>query len=87
MVLDRVNRVAYACLSARTDLEVLAEAARVLDYEPIAFVAVDADGVPVYHTNVLMCIGGDFAVLCEAAIGDAGQRAAVRRAWRRPATR
>jgi hypothetical protein len=79
MVLDRVNRVAYACLSARTDLEVLAEAAQLLDYEPIAFVAADAGGVPVYHTNVLMCIGGDFAVLCEAAIGDAGQRAAVRR--------
>ncbi len=79
MVLDRVNRVAYACLSARTDLEVLAEAAQLLDYEPIAFAAADADGVPIYHTNVLMCVGGDFAVLCEAAIGDAGQRAAVRR--------
>jgi hypothetical protein len=79
MVLDRVNRIAYACLSPRTDLEVLAEAARVLDYEPIAFAAVDADGVPVYHTNVLLCIGRDFAVLCEEAISDAGQRAAVHR--------
>lgn len=79
MVLDRVNRIAYACLSARTDVEVLAEAAHLLDYEPIAFVAVDADGVPVYHTNVLMCIGTDFAVLCEEAISDAGQRAAVHR--------
>ena len=79
MVLDRVNRVAYACLSPRTDLEVLAEAAQVLDYEPIAFAAVDAGGVPVYHTNVLMCVGADFAVLCEEAISDAGQRAAVRR--------
>jgi len=79
MVLDRVNRVAYACLSARTDVEVLAEAARVLDYEPIAFVAVDANGVPVYHTNVLMCLGADFAVLCEEAISDVAQRAAVHR--------
>jgi hypothetical protein len=79
MVLDRVNRVAYACLSARTDVEVLAEAARVLDYEPIAFVAVDANGMPVYHTNVLMCLGTDFAVLCEEAISDAAQRAAVHR--------
>lgn len=79
MVLDRVNRVAYACLSARTDVEVLVEAARVLDYEPIAFVAVDANGMPVYHTNVLMCLGTDFAVLCEEAISDAAQRAAVHR--------
>jgi len=82
MVLDRANRVAYACLSPRTDLEVLAEAAQLLDYDPIAFAAVDAGGVPVYHTNVLMCIGGDFAVLCEEAISDAGQRAAVRRRLR-----
>lgn len=79
MVLDRVNRIAFACLSPRTDLEVLAEAAQLLDYEPLAFAAVDAAGVPVYHTNVLMCIGGDFAVLCEEAISDAGQRTAVRR--------
>lgn len=79
MVLDRVNRVAYACLSARTDVEVLAEAARVLDYEPVAFVAVDANGMPVYHTNVLMCLGTDFAVLCEEAISDTAQRAAVHR--------
>ncbi|NHA14250.1 citrulline utilization hydrolase CtlX [Thioalkalivibrio sp. XN279] len=79
MVLDRVNRVAYACLSPRTDAEVLAEAARLLDYEPIAFLATDAEGIAVYHTNVMMCLGADFAVLCEQAIGDPGQRAAVRR--------
>jgi hypothetical protein len=79
MVLDRVHRVAYACLSPRTDLEVFAEAAQLLDYEPIAFAATDGDGVPVYHTNVLMCVGSDFAVLCEEAIADAGQRSAVRR--------
>jgi hypothetical protein len=79
MVLDRVHRIAYECLSPRTDLEVLAEAARLLDYEPLAFAATDADGVPIYHTNVLMSVGADFAVLCEEAIRDAGQRAAVRR--------
>jgi len=78
MVLDRVNRVAYACLSPRTDLEVFAEAAQLLDYEPVAFVGTDADGVAVYHTNVLMSVGRDFAVLCEEAIDDPGQRAAVR---------
>lgn len=79
MVLDRANRVAYACLSPRTDPGVLAEAARLLDYEPLAFAAADEAGVPVYHTNVMMSIGRDFAVVCEEAISDAGQRAAVRR--------
>jgi hypothetical protein len=79
MVLDRVHRVAYACLSPRTDLELLAEVAQLLDYEPVAFDAVDARGMQIYHTNVLMCVGGDFAVLCEEAISDAGQRTAVRR--------
>ncbi|MGD9387870.1 MAG: arginine deiminase-related protein [Gammaproteobacteria bacterium] len=78
MVLDRVNRVAYACLSPRTDAGVLAEAARALDYEPLAFVAADDEDVPVYHTNVMMCIGSDFAVVCEESIQDPGQRAAVR---------
>jgi hypothetical protein len=79
MVLDRVHRVAYACLSPRTDVEVLAEAAQVLGYDPVAFVAADAEGVPIYHTNVMMSIGTDFAVLCEDAIRDTAQRAAVRR--------
>lgn len=78
MVLDRVNRVAYACLSARTDVAVLAEAAHLLDYEPLAFTATDADGVPVYHSNVMMCVGADFAVVCEEAITDQQQRRAVR---------
>lgn len=78
MVLDRVHRVAYACLSPRTDVEVLGEACRVLGYEPLAFTAVDAAGIPVYHTNVLMSIGTDFAVVCEESIAQAGQREAVR---------
>lgn len=79
MVLDRAHRVAYACLSPRTDAGVLAEAARLLDYEPLAFAAADESGVPVYHTNVMMCVGSSFAVVCEEAISDAGQRDAVRR--------
>ncbi|MEJ2515862.1 MAG: arginine deiminase-related protein [Gammaproteobacteria bacterium] len=78
MVLDRVNRVAYACVSPRTHVDTLAAACQLLGYEPLAFAAVDADGVAVYHTNVLMSIGADFAVLCEDAISEAGQREAVR---------
>jgi hypothetical protein len=77
MVLDRVNHIAYACLSSRTNLEVLGEFAQRMGYEVIAFDAVDKDGVPIYHTNVLMNIGEELAVICDAAIPRDEQRLAV----------
>jgi hypothetical protein len=79
MVLDRVNRVAYACLSPRTDLDLIAEFGQRLEYEPVAFAASDATGVPIYHTNVMMALGEGFAVLCAEAIDDAAQSDAVLR--------
>lgn len=77
MVLDRVNRIAYACLSSRTHLDVLGEFAQRMDYDVVAFEAVDRDGVPIYHTNVLMNVGEDLAVICAAAITRDDQRKAV----------
>src|SRR5262249_29645307 len=68
LVLDRVHRIAYACVSPRTDLDVLGDFAQQLDYEVVAFEACDASGVPIYHTNVLMSVGAHFAVVCPAAI-------------------
>lgn len=68
LVLDRVNRIAFACISARTDLDVLGDFAQQLDYEIVAFEAADAAGVAIYHTNVLMCVGTRFAAVCSAAI-------------------
>jgi len=76
LVLDRVNHIAYACVSPRTNLEVLDEFAQSMNYEIIAFEATDRSGVPVYHTNVLMSIGTQFAAVCTEAIR-ADQRAAV----------
>ncbi|MGD9841648.1 MAG: citrulline utilization hydrolase CtlX [Steroidobacteraceae bacterium] len=76
LVLDRINRIAYACVSPRTDLDVLGEFAQRLDYELISFAATDANGVPIYHTNVLMSIGTRFAVLCTEVIAEP-ERAAV----------
>jgi hypothetical protein len=76
LVLDRVGRVAYACISPRTDLDVLGDFAQRLDYEIVAFEAFDAAGAPIYHTNVLMCIGARFAVICSACIRE-DERAAV----------
>lgn len=77
MVLDRVNRIAYACLSSRTQLDALGDFAQQMDYEVIAFDAVDRDGVPIYHTNVLMNVGESLAVVCDAAIERDDQRVAV----------
>jgi hypothetical protein len=77
VVLDRPHRVAYACPSPRTDLDVLGEFAQILDYDLVTFEASDADGKAVYHTNVVMAIGTGVAVVCGAAIGNAVHRAAV----------
>jgi hypothetical protein len=77
MVLDRVNRIAYACLSSRTHLDVLGDFAQRMDYDVVAFEGVDRDGVPIYHTNVLMNVGEKLAVICDAAIPRDDQRKAV----------
>ena len=77
LVLDRVARIAYACLSPRTHLDALGDFAQQLDYELLTFEAADATGLPIYHTNVVMAIGTRFAVVCGAVIGDASQREAV----------
>ena len=57
LVLDHIERTAYACISPRTHPEVVQEWAKELGYEAIVFSAVDRAGVPFYHTNVLMCVG------------------------------
>jgi len=77
MVLDRVNRIAYACSSSRTQLDVLGEFAQRMAYDVVAFDAFDTNGVPIYHTNVLMNIGEKLAVVCDAAISNKEQRDAV----------
>lgn len=76
LVLDHRERAAYACLSPRTDAAVLAEWCRELGYEPVAFDAADRGGVPLYHTNVLLCIGERLAVVGSEAIA-AAQRGQV----------
>lgn len=68
MVLDRVNRVAYACLSPRTHYAALEEFCRRLDYLPVAFQACDASGQDIYHTNVVTSIGSCVALVCFEAV-------------------
>jgi hypothetical protein len=70
MVLDRENKIAYACLSPRTDKDVLDLFCSQSGYTPVLFHAVDQNGMDIYHTNVLMCIGSSFAVICLDSIKD-----------------
>jgi len=68
LVLDRCNRVAYACLSPRTHPAVVEDWAQQMGYEYVTFDASDRNGVPYYHTNVMMCIGARMAVLGTCAM-------------------
>lgn len=83
LVLDRPNRVAYACLSSRTHLDVLGDFTQQLDYDVVAFDAVDSDGAPIYHTNVMMNVGEGLAVICDECIPRDEQRDAVLQSLRR----
>ena len=78
MVLDHVSRVAYAARSHRADITVLERFCTDFNYEPMAFDAVDSDGVPVYHTNVLACVGTDVAMIALDMIPDEARRKQVR---------
>lgn len=78
LVFDRMNRVAFACLSPRTNPDVLAEYSLRTGYKTVLFRAVDETGKAVYHTNVLMSIGDTFAVVCLQAIQDLDERLMVR---------
>ena len=78
MVLDHVSRVAYTARSHRADVAVLERFCTDFTYEPMAFDAVDAEGVPVYHTNVIACIGTEVAMIALEMIPDEARREQVR---------
>lgn len=71
MVMDHKNKIIYACISERTHPQLLIEFAKDNNYTVIQFTAKDRSGLPVYHTNVLMCIGNKFCVICEEVIEEA----------------
>lgn len=65
---DHVNRVAYAALSPRTDKELFEKLCKKIGYKPFSFQAHDRAGTEIYHTNVMMCMGEKFAVICAESI-------------------
>lgn len=68
LVLDHVHRLAYASRSARTDESLVRIWAQQMNFESIVFDAAGSDGIPIYHTNVLLSIGSQWAVVCTEAI-------------------
>jgi hypothetical protein len=77
MVLDRVNRVAYASLSPRTDGSLLSEVCERLNYRAVTFRSHGRSGREIYHTNVMMCVADDVAVVCLDAITAGAERERV----------
>jgi hypothetical protein len=77
MVLDRENKIAYACISPRTNEKVLDEFCRIKNYKPVTFIATDNNGVDIYHTNVMMCVADKFVVICLDAIKNENERKKV----------
>jgi len=77
MIFDHANKIAYACVSPRTDEKLFAEVSQTLGYTPVSFRAVDTKGNAIYHTNVMMCIGPGFAVICLESIENAEEKTQV----------
>ncbi|SMG46471.1 hypothetical protein SAMN05661096_03280 [Marivirga sericea] len=80
MILDRPNRIVYIAISLRTDEMVLDEFCEKFDYTAVKFIAnqtVDGKRLPIYHTNVMMCIADELAILCADSIDNIEERKAV----------
>ena len=77
MVLDRVNKIVYACRSPRTCEEVLDDFCKKLGYEKVLFDAKDDKGNIIYHTNVILCVAENFVVVCLDVIKDEKQKSLI----------
>ena len=77
LLLDRKNGKAYCALSPRADEELFIEFCEDFDYFPVVFTAnqtVDGKRLAIYHTNVMMCLAENFAVICADSIDDKKER-------------
>ncbi len=77
MVLDRQHKIAYACISPRTSKELFEDWCNQMGYRACSFYSVDEQGGEIYHTNVMMCVAEQYAVICLQSIPDAGERKQV----------
>jgi hypothetical protein len=74
LIFDHGNRLAYACLSPRTHTQALSEFGRAMGYGIITFNGRDRSGQAIYHTNVMMCLGEQFALVCLDSISAVDER-------------
>ncbi len=77
MIFDRTHQIVYACYSPRTHPEVLQEFAEKIEVKVIGFTGTDRQGQEIYHTNVMMSIADEFAILCTESIADLTERQRV----------
>jgi hypothetical protein len=78
MVLDRENKIAYACLSVRTQIPALEDFCQQMNYRAVTFIANDIHGQPIYHTNVMMCVADKFVVVCLECVTNEQERALLK---------
>lgn len=78
MVLDNINRIAYTAKSNRSHEVILERFCTNFGYEPMAFDTADENGVPTYHTNVIMCVASKYAIICLEMIKDERRREQVK---------
>lgn len=80
IILDRENKIAYAAVSPRTDEELFIEFCEDFEYTPVIFEAnqtVNGERMPIYHTNVMMCVADQYAVICLDTIDDKSEKKQV----------
>jgi hypothetical protein len=78
LVLDHVSKIAYASLSNRSNPKVIQRFADDFNYEPVTFTSIGSGGQPIYHTNVMMCVGTAFAMVGLEMIPNKAERQEVR---------
>ena len=74
IIFDHLNNTAYACISPRTDEDLFKSHCQEIGYTPVCFYSKDKNDLLVYHTNVMLTIGIDFAIICTETIKDLNER-------------
>jgi hypothetical protein len=74
IVFDHTHKKAFACLSPRTDKNLLEALCEILAYKSVSFIAKDQNNQEIYHTNVMMCVGEKYCIVCLESIKNVDER-------------
>ena len=78
IIFDHIYKIAYACISPRTDENLFLAYCNSIAYKPIYFHSTNQENKAIYHTNVMLTIGDTFAVICLESIIDEAERKLVK---------